>query len=35
METATKRWTMILVAVLVLYGALFAAHLAGLQVLPW
>jgi hypothetical protein len=36
METATRRWTLILVAVLVLYGALLIAHqVAGLQVLPW
>jgi len=36
LETATKRWTVILVAVLVLYGALLLAHqLAGVQVLPW
>lgn len=35
MEATTKRWTLILVAVLVVYGALFAAHQAGVQVLPW
>jgi hypothetical protein len=36
LETATKRWTLILVAVLVLYGALLLAHqVAGVQVLPW
>lgn len=36
METATKRWTVILIAVLALYGALLIAHqVAGVQVLPW
>jgi uncharacterized integral membrane protein len=36
METATKRWTLILVALLVLYAALFVVHqVAGVQVLPW
>jgi hypothetical protein len=35
-ETTTKRWTMILIAVLVVYGGLFVAHqVAGVQVLPW
>jgi hypothetical protein len=35
-ETATKRWTLILVAVLVLYAGLLLAHqVAGVQVLPW
>jgi hypothetical protein len=34
-EAATKRWTLILVAVLALYAALFLAHQAGVQVLPW
>jgi hypothetical protein len=35
-EAATKRWTLILVAVLVLYGVLLLAHqVAGVQVLPW
>jgi hypothetical protein len=34
-EAATKRWTLILAVVLVLYAALFAAHQAGVQVLPW
>jgi hypothetical protein len=34
-ETATKRWTVILVAVLAVYAALFVAHQAGVQVLPW
>jgi hypothetical protein len=34
-KTATKRWTVILVAVLVVYGALLAAHSAGVPVLPW
>jgi hypothetical protein len=34
-ETATKRWTVILVAVVALYLALLLAHQAGFQVLPW
>ncbi len=35
-QTATKRWTLILVAVLLLYAALLVAHqVAGVQVLPW
>jgi hypothetical protein len=35
-ETATKRWTLILIAVLAVYAALFLAHqVAGVQVLPW
>jgi hypothetical protein len=34
-EAATKRWTLILVALLVLYAALFVAHQVGVQVLPW
>jgi hypothetical protein len=34
-EAATKRWTLILVVVLVLYGALLGAHQLGVQVLPW
>ena len=36
MEAATRRWTLILIAVVVVYAALFLAHqLAGVQVLPW
>jgi hypothetical protein len=34
-EAATKRWTLILVAVLVLYGVLLGVHQLGVQVLPW
>jgi hypothetical protein len=35
LETATKRWTLILVGVLAVYVALLVAHQAGVQVLPW
>jgi hypothetical protein len=36
LETATKRWTIILIAVVALYVALLVAHqVAGVQVLPW
>jgi hypothetical protein len=36
LETATKRWTVILIAVVALYVALLVAHqVAGVQVLPW
>jgi hypothetical protein len=36
METATKRWTIILIAVVVLYVALLVVHqVAGVQVTPW
>jgi hypothetical protein len=36
LETATKRWTVILIAVVALYIALLVAHqVAGVQVLPW
>jgi hypothetical protein len=35
-ETATKRWTLILIAVVAVYVALLIAHqVAGVQVLPW
>jgi hypothetical protein len=36
LETATKRWTVILVAVLAVYIVLLVAHqVVGVQVLPW
>lgn len=36
MEHATRRWSLILGAVLVLYAALWVGHqFLGLKVLPW
>jgi hypothetical protein len=34
-EAATKRWTVILIAVVAVYVALLVAHQVGVQVLPW